>query len=121
MPLAPLPVADAFIRAAQQYGIPYNPDFNGARTEGCGFYQVTQAHGARSSTASAYLHPNAARPNLEVRTGVSATRIVVEHGRAVGVEVAPAGGGPTEVLRAEREVIVSSGSVGSPSGWRRNS
>ena len=112
MPLAPLPVADAFIKAAQQYGIPYNPDFNGARQEGAGFYQLTQRDGRRSSAASAYLGPAAERRNLTVRMGVQVARIVLEGSRAVGVEIMGASG--RETLRAEREVIVTSGAIGSP-------
>jgi choline dehydrogenase-like flavoprotein len=112
MPIAALPVADAFIKAAQQYGIPYNPDFNGARQEGAGFYQLTQRDGRRSSAASAYLGPAAGRKNLEVRMGVYVTRVVLEGARAVGVEIMTPGG--RETLRAEREVIVTSGAIGSP-------
>jgi choline dehydrogenase-like flavoprotein len=112
MPIAALPVADAFIKAAQQYGIPYNPDFNGAKQEGTGFYQLTQRDGRRSSAASAYLGPAAGRKNLEVRMGVQVIRIVLEGSRAVGVEIMTAGG--RETLRAEREVIVTSGAIGSP-------
>ena len=112
MPLAPLPVADAFIKAAQQYGIPYNPDFNGAKQEGVGFYQLTQKDGKRCSTASAYVRPNLSRQNLEVRTGVQVSRIVIENHRAVGVEIMA--GGSRQVIRAEREVIVTSGAIGSP-------
>ena len=112
MPLAPLPVADAFIKAAQQYGIPYNPDFNGAQQQGVGFYQLTQRDGKRSSAASAYIRANEGRKNLAVRTGVQVGRIVVENNRAVGVELRSDGG--TEVIRAEREVIVTSGAIGSP-------
>jgi choline dehydrogenase-like flavoprotein len=112
MPIAALPVADAFIKAAQQYGIPYNPDFNGAKQEGTGFYQLTQRDGRRSSAASAYLGPAAGRKNLEVRMGVQVTRVVLEGSRAVGVEIMTAGG--RETLRAEREVIVTSGAIGSP-------
>ncbi|MFN4143913.1 GMC family oxidoreductase [Aestuariivirga sp.] len=112
MPIAALPVADAFIKAAQQYGIPYNPDFNGARQEGAGFYQLTQRDGRRSSAATAYLGPVAGRKNLEVRMGVQVTRIIIERARAVGVEIVTAGG--RETIRAEREVIVTSGAIGSP-------
>ena len=103
MPLAPLPVADAFIKAAQQFGIPYNPDFNGAKQEGVGFYQLTQRDGKRSSTATAYVNPVRTRKNLTVRTGVTASRIVIESHRAVGVEIWPSATGATEVLRAERD------------------
>jgi choline dehydrogenase-like flavoprotein len=112
MPIAALPVADAFIKAAQQYGIPYNPDFNGARQEGAGFYQLTQRDGRRSSAASAYLVPAAGRKNLEVRMGVQVMRVVLEGSRAVGVEIMTDDGRQT--LRAEREVIVTSGAIGSP-------
>ncbi len=112
MPLAPLPVADAFIKAAQQYGIPYNPDFNGARQEGCGFYQLTQKDGKRCSAATAYLKPAEGRKNLEVRMNVHVARIVLEKTRAVGVEIITPQG--REVIRAEREVIITSGAIGSP-------
>ncbi|MEI7601341.1 MAG: GMC family oxidoreductase N-terminal domain-containing protein [Aestuariivirga sp.] len=112
MPVAALPIADSFIKAAQQYGIPYNPDFNGSRQEGAGFYQLTQRDGRRSSTSSAYLAPAAGRKNLTVRMGVQVARIVVEKSRAVGVEIMSAGG--REVLRAEHEVILTSGAIGSP-------
>jgi choline dehydrogenase-like flavoprotein len=112
MPIAALPVADAFIKAAQQYGIPYNPDFNGAKQEGAGFYQLTQRDGRRSSAASAYLRPAEGRKNLEVRMGVQVARIVIENSRAVGVEIITAGG--RETIRAEREVIITSGAIGSP-------
>ncbi len=112
MPLAPLPIADAFIKAAQQYGIPYNPDFNGAQQAGVGFYQLTQRDGKRSSAASAYVRPNAGRNNLEVRTGVFINRIVIENHRAVGVEIRD--GSRNIVIRADREVIITSGAIGSP-------
>ena len=112
MPLAPLPVADAFIKAAQQYGIPYNTDFNGKQQQGVGYYQLTQRDGKRSSTASAYIRPNAKRKNLEVRTDIQVHRIVFENDRAIGVELLS--GAEREIIRAEREVIVSSGAIGSP-------
>lgn len=112
MPSAPLPICDAYFRAAQDMGIPYNDDFNGARQEGVGFYQLTQRGARRSSTASAYLAPIRGRANLTVRTGVLATRILVEKGRAAGVEIAE--NGVRSVIRAEREVLVANGTIGSP-------
>jgi choline dehydrogenase-like flavoprotein len=105
MPIAPLPICDAYFRAAQGLGIPYNDDVNGASQEGVGFYQLTQRNARRSSTASAYLAPVRHRANLAVRSGVLATRIVVENGRAVGVEVLA--NGAMSILRAEREVILA--------------
>ncbi|MDQ0394730.1 GMC family oxidoreductase [Labrys monachus] len=112
IPINPLPINEAFIRAGQEYGLPYNPDFNGARQEGVGHYQVTVRDARRCSAATAYLKPVLGRPNLTVRTGAMVTRIVVEQGRAVGVELAQ--DGRAETIRCEREVIVSSGAIGSP-------
>ena len=112
MPISPLPICDAYFRAAQEMGIPYNDDFNGARQEGVGFYQLTQRGARRSSVASAYLVPVRGRANLAVRTSVMATRIVIEQGRAVGVEIVE--NGQRTIIRAEREVVVASGTIGSP-------
>jgi choline dehydrogenase-like flavoprotein len=112
VPVNPLPINEAFIRAAQQYGIPYNPDFNGARQAGIGHYQVTVRNAERSSAATGYLKPARGRPNLTVRTGAAVTRIVVENGRAVGVEIVESG--QVSVMRCDREVLVTSGAIGSP-------
>jgi choline dehydrogenase len=111
--ISPHAMSKVFVRAAQEAGLPYNPDFNGERQEGCGLYQVTQRHGKRCSCAIAYLRPAMARPNLVVRTGAQATRIVVERGRATGVDYVEGQGEP-QFARAEREVLVTSGAVGSP-------
>jgi choline dehydrogenase-like flavoprotein len=108
MPSAPLPICDAYIRAGQERGIPYNHDFNGATQAGVGFYQLTQRNRRRSSAAMAYVEPARSRKNLTVRTGAQVTRIVLEGKRAVGVELG------SETIRADREVIVSSGAMGSP-------
>ncbi len=112
-PVNPPPICDAYIRAAQEAGIPYNVDFNGAVQAGAGFYQLTTRQARRSSTASAFLKPALGRANLTVKTGAQVLRVVVEKGRAVGVEVSERGGTAT-VLRATREVVVSSGAIGSP-------
>jgi choline dehydrogenase-like flavoprotein len=113
MPIAPLPICDAYLRAGQEMGIPYNDDVNGARQEGVGFYQLTQRHARRSSAASAYLNPARTRPNLTIRTGALTTRIVLENGRAIGVEIIERDGAP-KIWRAEREVLIASGAFGSP-------
>src|SRR5208282_4995589 len=99
-------------RAAQEAGIPFNDDFNGAVQDGIGHYQLTTRNAARSSAASAFLAPARHRPNLTVSTGAQALKVVIENGRAVGVEIARGGG--VETIRAEREVIVSCGAIGSP-------
>ncbi|RWO31312.1 MAG: choline dehydrogenase [Mesorhizobium sp.] len=113
-PIAPLPICEAYFRAGQEMGIPFNPDFNGVAQEGVGYYQLTQKDARRSSASVAYLRPIRARKNLTVRTDVLVTRIVIEKGRAVGVEIVDRPGGEKKILRAEREVIVSSGAIGSP-------
>ncbi|ARO23659.1 alanine-phosphoribitol ligase [Rhizobium sp. S9] len=112
MPAAPLPICDAYIRAGQELGIPYNHDFNGRQQAGVGFYQLTQRNRRRSSASYAYLSPIKNRKNLTIRTGARVVRIVLEAGRAIGVEIATGHG--LEVVRAEREVLVSSGAIGSP-------
>jgi len=112
MPVATLPICDAYIRAGQELGIPYNHDFNGRQQAGVGFYQLTQRDRRRSSASMAYLAPVRGRKNLTVRMGAQVTKIVVENGRAVGVEIAK--GSAREIIRAEREVLVSSGAIGSP-------
>lgn len=106
------PLASAFVQAAQQAGHKANDDFNGETQEGVGRYQLTQRGGLRCSAAVAYLHPALARPNLTVLSSARAHRVLVEGGRATGVEVER--GGDTEVVRAEREVILSAGAYESP-------
>src|SRR3954449_10288272 len=106
------PLVDTMIEAAQQAGHEHNPDFNGARQEGVGRFQVTQRDGLRCSCADAYLNPARQRPNLDVVSGAMATRILFDGDRAVGVEIAR--DGQLVELRAEREVILSAGTYQSP-------
>jgi choline dehydrogenase len=113
-PVSPHYLTKAFVRAAQEAGLPYNPDFNGERQEGCGIYQVTQRGARRCSTAVGYLRPARERGNLTVLTGAHATRILIEHGRAVGVEYRSQDGAKLETARAAEEVVLASGAVGSP-------
>ncbi len=109
MPAAPLPICDAYIKAAGQVGIPETRDVNGAKQDGAGYYQLTQRNARRSSAAMAFLAPNRNRPNLTVRMGAQVRRIVVGNGRATGVEMMSG-----ERITAAREVILSSGAIGSP-------
>jgi choline dehydrogenase len=101
-----------FVTAARNYGLPANDDFNGPEQEGVGYYQVTQKAGRRWSAADAYLHPAAGRPNLTVYPDSLVTGIEIEAGRAVGVRYLRRG--VEELARAEAEVIVSAGAIGSP-------
>src|SRR6187401_1422551 len=76
--LGNLPIAEAFIDAAEQCGYPRNPDFNGAVQEGFGYYQFTTRNGRRCSTAVGYLKPARRRANLSVASNALATRILLE-------------------------------------------
>ena len=114
VPVNPLPISEAFLRAAQEYGIPYNPDFNGARQEGVGHYQVTVRNARRSSAAVAYLKPDPrpAEPDGPDRrrwSRASSSRPAAPSGVEVGRRMAR-----PRVLRCEREVLVTSGAIGSP-------
>jgi choline dehydrogenase len=106
------PLVDTMLEAARDAGHELNPDFNGARQEGVGRFQLTQREGLRCSCATAYLHPAEGRPNLDVVTGALATRVLFEGERAVGVEVSRSG--QLQELRAEREVVLSAGTYQSP-------
>ncbi len=105
----PSPGSEAFVASAAALQLPENDDFNGARQDGFGLYQVTQKAGERWTAARAYLSP---RANLSVRTGALVEKIVVENGRAVGVQVSF--GGQREVIRASGGVVLSAGAFGSP-------
>lgn len=105
----PSPGSEAFVASAASLQLPENNDFNGARQDGFGLYQVTQKAGERWSAARAYLTP---RPNLSIRTGALVEKIVIEDGRAVGVQARF--GGKREVIRASGGVVLSAGAFGSP-------
>ncbi|WP_448627581.1 GMC family oxidoreductase [Geodermatophilus sp. URMC 64] len=102
----------AVVQSAVAAGYPRNDDFNGATQEGVGFYQVTQRRGRRWSAADAYLRPALGRPNLTVLTGAQATRVLVEGGRATGVEYRR--GGTLHTARAAAEVVLAGGAINSP-------
>lgn len=106
------PLSRAFVRAAQQSGIPFTPDPNGASQEGVFYHQVTQRAARRESASTAYLHPARGRPNLTVATYASARQILVRGERAVGVRYLHRGKETTAF--ADREVLVSSGAINSP-------
>ena len=105
-------IGKLLLEACIQAGIKPNPDFNGAQQEGCGYYQTTTKDRRRWSTAAAYLRPARKRPNLIVQTHAHATRVLIENGRAVGVEYRSPQG--LRTARASGEVIVSGGAYGSP-------
>lgn len=106
------PIADFFIKAATQIGIPINEDYNGAKQEGVGYFQQTAHKGFRWSTAKGFLRPARKRSNLKVITRAQTHQVLFEGDRAVGVEYQK--GKKLVLVKASKEVILSSGSIGSP-------
>ncbi|WP_137388953.1 GMC family oxidoreductase [Rhodoligotrophos defluvii] len=106
------PLCDAFAAAGQEMGQPWTEDYNGAEQEGFGRWQSTIRKGRRCSAAVAYLRPTLSRPNLRVVTRALATRIVIEGGRAKGIEYVCRG--RKQMARAEREVILCGGVINTP-------
>ncbi|WP_137111333.1 GMC family oxidoreductase [Rhodobacter sp. SY28-1] len=106
------PLVGMYLQACEQAGLAPTADFNGARQEGAGIYQMTIKGARRNSAARAFLRPAMKRSNLRVVTGALATRVVIEGGRAVGVEYRR--GDETRVLRARGEVILAGGAINSP-------
>lgn len=111
VPKGALPICEAFIRACQEVGMPFNPDFCGQSQDGAGYYQLTQRDMRRSSAATAFLRPAQARDNLTVLEGKTVKKILVEKGRATGIEMA---NGDVPRYHAKAEVIVVSGAIGTP-------
>ena len=103
---------DAMIEAGGQAGYGINPDYNGEKQDGFGYYQVTQRGGRRHYAARAFLGPVDHRANLEIETNAIAGRLIVEGKRVVGVEYTVKG--QKRQARARREVILCAGAVQSP-------
>jgi choline dehydrogenase len=102
----------AFVEAAVAAGMARNDDCNGASQDGAGLLQVYGKRGRRVTSSTAFLAPVRKRSNLEIATGAHVRRVVLDGGRAAGVEYDRAGSRVT--ARAEREVVLSAGAYGSP-------
>ena len=110
----PNPIYSATVEAGRQAGFKVTSDFNGFQQEGWGPYQLTIHDGQRWSAARGYLHPALPRSNLTCITGARTSRIVIENGRATGVEYIDAKSGQKHVVHADKEVLLSAGAVQSP-------
>ena len=107
------PISDAFKESISKVcGVPLLDDFNGAQQEGASTYQMTCRDRRRSSTSVAYLYPAMKRPNLDFVDEAMVTGLVVEGGRATGVNYVRRGVPVT--VRANAEIILASGVIGSP-------
>ena len=111
---SPNPIYAATVEAGRQAGHPITKDFNGFQQEGWGPYQLTIHDGQRWSAARGYLHPALKRPNLTCLTGARTTRIVIENGRAVGVEYMDDKTKAKTIVHADAEVLLCAGAVQSP-------
>jgi len=105
------PLFHAFVEAGQQAGYPVTDDYNGQQQEGFGPMEQTVYKGRRWSAANAYLKPAKKKFNVEVVRGL-ARKVVIEDGRAVGVEIER--GGQVQVIHARREVVLAASSINSP-------
>jgi 4-pyridoxate dehydrogenase len=108
----PDPLYDAYIEAGTRAGHPYTDDYNGAEQHGFAWCQWTIRNGQRGSASAEYLRPALRRRNLAVRVRAHATRLLIENGRAVGVEYLA--NGRLTAVRAAREVLLSGGAINSP-------
>ncbi len=105
-------IAERFIAAAEEIGIPRNPDYNGANQEGVAYFQQTAYKGFRWSCARAFLNPAKKRPNLDIQTRAHVVRLNSEGRRVTGVEYKR--GSETINATARAEVVLSAGAIGSP-------
>ena len=106
------PLLHAFIEAGRAVGHDFTEDYNGARQEGFTWIQQTIRNGRRCSAAVAYLKPALKRANVTLETDALVTRIIVENGRAAGLEFAR--DGQHHEIRCEREILLAGGVINSP-------
>ena len=107
------PICDAWVAAAQAAGYPFNPDYNGAQQDGVGYFQLTTRNGRRCSSAVAYLKPARGRENLQIITRAQVQKVELDGTRATGVTYLDGRGTP-QTVTADRDIILSGGSIGSP-------
>ncbi len=110
---SPRPMCSGLLEACAAAGIPRIADYNGPEQDGASMFQVTQRNGRRWSSADAFLRPVLGRPNLDVRVNATVLGLELDGNRAVGVRLRRGRGGD-EVVRADREVVLCAGAIGSP-------
>jgi len=108
----PMQLSKQFVKAAQEFGLKYNPDFNGHDQYGAGLYQTFTRKGKRCSSATAYLKPVINRKNLKILYNTSVSKILFKKDKAIGVEIINRKSKLTE--HVENEIIISAGAIGSP-------
>jgi choline dehydrogenase len=108
----PHPLTLAFVAACQKAGHPLRRDFNCGELDGIGLHDMTIVDGRRQTTADVYLRPVLRRSTLSLETGASVHRLLIEHGRCIGVEYER--DGRLEQAQAQEEVVLCAGAVDSP-------
>lgn len=106
------PLSDAFVQAAQDYGLPAVTDFNQGNNRGVGYYRMTTREGVRMSTRRAYLDPVQGRANLQVVSGARVLKLNLQGTRVTGVQVMVQG--QVHTVQAHQEVVVCAGAIQSP-------
>ena len=106
------PLCERFVAAGQSLGYQQTDDFNGARKEGFGLWQMTIRNGVRASTSNAFLRPALKRRNLTLTTKAHVTRVLIADKMATGVEALI--GGQRHVFKSRKEVILAGGAINSP-------
>jgi len=110
------PIADMFIKAAEQIGIPFNKDYNGETQEGVGYFQQTAYKGYRWSTAKGFLRPAKKRTNLTIITRAHTSRVIFDESgdqpKAIGIEFVRKGS--LQTVKVRKEIVLSAGAIGSP-------
>jgi choline dehydrogenase len=108
-------IVDAWIEAAVEAGYKKNDDYNDGDQEGVGYFQLTAKDGKRCSSAVAYLKPASSRKNLKIFTNSQAEKLILEDNRVIGITIRQGGNkGSLITLKARKEVVLSSGAIGSP-------
>ncbi len=105
-------IAERFIDAAAEVGIPKNDDYNGEKQEGVGYFQQTAYKGFRWSSAKGFLRPAKKRTNLTIKVRVHVNKVLFDGKRAVGIEYQQ--DGITTQVKAKSEIVLSAGAIGSP-------
>ena len=108
-------IADLFIKASEEIGIPNNPDCNGETQEGVGYFQQTSFKGFRRSSYRSFLNKKIRnRKNLTIITNTQVSKVLFKNKKAIGVQCIESNAHKDRNIYANSEVIISAGSISSP-------
>jgi choline dehydrogenase len=108
-------IADLFIEASEEIGIPFNQDCNGEKQEGVGYFQQTTHKGFRRSSYRSFLNRKVrTRKNLTIMTDTQISKVIFDGNKAIGVDCLQKSGKVNLTIHAIKEVILSAGAISSP-------